>query len=418
MIKQTKYGWVDLSNLTKNKNGNISWKESVGKIIRFQYDNIISVMTIVSYCDDHHVQICVDGHSEIHTIRIASIKNGQFSYILNIPKFHGANKKDIKYTIGDIVNGTLLITGINKGEYKKYSFQCVNDGYCGTASTGYLNKGMGCPVCANKLVIPGINDIATTHPEIARLFDNKKDAENYTAFSNKYTYFRCPSCHTRLYKRIYDVSTHGLSCNACSDGISYPNKVIFNILNQICEKHNSNLQLQLFEPEKTFSWAVNVDCDNFILCGTKRYDFYIPLDDAIIIEAHGRQHFEDVLINKEQKRRLKDEQENDNLKKQLAINNGIKCSNYIVLDCRESSIDFIKKSILASSLPNLLNFTEKDIDWEQSDKFAVSSRVYEACNYWNDKVQNYKEIASIMKLSVNTIRKYIKRGKELGIIST
>lgn len=416
VIKQTKYGWVDLSNLPRKQNDTINWKMSVGTRIKFQYDDIISQILITDYCDEYHVQVRIDGHLDEHIIRIISIKNGQLSRVLNIPKFKGGNKKDVQYNVGDLVNKTLLITGINIGEHNRYTYKCIKDGYCGTISTGSLNKGRGCPVCANKLVIAGINDVATTHPEIAKLFNDHEDAMKYTAFSNKFAYFQCPLCHTKIYKKIRDVSIHGLSCNACSDGISYPNKVIFNMLNQICKKQCDGSQLWSFEPEKTFSWAINVSNESDVLCGVKRYDFYISFDDPIIIEAHGRQHYEEVLIAKEQKRYLKDEQENDILKLNLALNNGIKNSNYIVLDCRESNINFIKKSILASNLPHLLNFKEEDVDWDMCDKFASQSRIFEACQIWNDGIHVIKEIAKQMKISPSSASKYIKKCIDLGLI--
>ena len=47
-------------------------------------------------------------------------------------------------------------------------------------------------------------------------------------------------------------------------------------------------------------------------------------------------------------RTLEEEQENDELKKSLAIKNGIK--DYLVIDCRESEMEFIKSNILKSQL--------------------------------------------------------------------
>lgn len=69
-----------------------------------------------------------------------------------------------------------------------------------------------------------------------------------------------------------------------------------------------------------------------------------------------------------------------------------------------------------SNLPNILHFAESDINWEECDKFATSSRVFEACNYWNNGIHNTKEIASKMKMHRNTIQRYIRKGRKLGLI--
>ena len=77
---------------------------------------------------------------------------------------------------------------------------------------------------------------------------------------------------------------------------------------------------------------------------------------------------------------------------------------------------YIKKSIMSSNLPQLLNFSENDIDWNKCDEFATSSRVYEACCYWNDGIHDYKEIAAIMHMHKGTINRYILKGRELNLI--
>ena len=77
---------------------------------------------------------------------------------------------------------------------------------------------------------------------------------------------------------------------------------------------------------------------------------------------------------------------------------------------------YIKNSIMNSNLPVLLNFDDSKINWKECDRFATSSRVYEACLHWNNGIKNYKDISVIMKMSKDTIRKYIKRGIELGIV--
>lgn len=416
IIRYGRYGWVDFKNLPIKKNGTINWKSSAGKTIDFQYDNIVSTILINRYCDNNHICISIDGYVDNYIIRICSIKNVQLSDVLHVKKTKGNRKNNNQYNVGDIVNNALLITSIDSCGTDKYHYQCIHDGYCGHISYSEINKGRGCPICANKIVVTGINDIATTNPSVALLFEDEKDTKKYTQFSNKYVYFKCPTCGAKLYKKIRDVSTYGLVCNICSDGISYPNKVIFNMLSQVCTVHKNNQQLQFFEPEKTFSWAINVDDNDDGLCGSKRYDFYIPFDDPIIIEAHGRQHIENVWVSLNKMKHVRDEIKNDIIKHDLAIKNGIKENHYIVLDCQKSDINFIKESILSSALPALLNFSADDIDWLQCDKFATSSRVFEACAIWNSGIHKVKDIANNMKVSVTTIYKYIHKGIELGLI--
>ena len=64
----------------------------------------------------------------------------------------------------------------------------------------------------------------------------------------------------------------------------------------------------------------------------------------------------------------------------------------------------------------LLNFTENDINWEECNRIATSSRVYEVCELWNSGNHVINSIATVMKLSGNTIRNYLRRGFELDIL--
>lgn len=76
--------------------------------------------------------------------------------------------------------------------------------------------------------------------------------------------------------------------------------------------------------EKEFSIKTN----NPIM-DIKKYDIYIPLYN-LIVEVHGRQHYEEVDFFKN--RTLAEEQANDRLKQQYALDNGF---NYMVVDYRE-----------------------------------------------------------------------------------
>ena len=84
----------------------------------------------------------------------------------------------------------------------------------------------------------------------------------------------------------------------------------------------------------------------------KRYDIYIPSINCII-ENHGIQHY-----NKGFEfiggRTLEEEQENDKYKKCVANKNGVE--NYIIIDCRKSTKEWVEQSVMQSYLPILLNF--------------------------------------------------------------
>lgn len=410
-IRYNKFGWVDLSELKHNKDGTINWKDSVGCKIHFKYKDINSFLQIAEYKDSNHLYVCIDDQAYKSLICISTLLKGQFGLILK------ERTRDFRYKTGDIVNNLLIVDCYKKNGHKYYAYKCIIDGYEGEIFESNLLKGVGCPVCTNRVVKIGVNDIKTTNPILASLFLNEDDATKYTQYSGKKAYFKCPICGTVFYLTIRDVARLGLSCRKCGDGISYPEKVVYNVLQQVSNLHNGNIHLQKFETQKTFEWSKDIRHSNLKLSGNKIYDFYVPLDSEIIIEANGMQHYEELLYGiSKNARTLDEEQKNDQLKMELAISNGVLSENYIQLDCRYSDINYIKNSIMLSNLPQLLDFTEDQIDWQECNRFATSSRIYEACGLWNNGNHIVRNIANIMKMNRCTIRIYLRRGFELGIL--
>jgi hypothetical protein len=182
--------------------------------------------------------------------------------------------------------------------------------------------------------------------------------------------------------------THGLGC-ICSDGVSFPNKFLCEVLNQL----NVN-----YETEKTFEWSDN-----------KRYDIYIP-DINCIIENHGIQHYEYAFDKlSDNARTLQEEQYNDILKQNMAIMNGV--DYYIVLDCRKSETEWIKKSILNSQLSNIFDFSS--INWDRCLEFASTNLIYEVARLWNDGNVR-RQIQEKLKIGKQTALNYLHRATELG----
>lgn len=232
------------------------------------------------------------------------------------------------------------------------------------------------------------NSIADTDPNLASLFYYEEDAHKHSAHSKKRAYFRCPSCDSKLLKTVSIVRHKGLYCEFCDDSLPLPEKFTVALLKQLGIN---------FEWEKFFEWS-----------DKKIYDFYIE-DKNMIIETHGEQHY-GLGFEYRGGRSLEEEQENDKLKYENAMKNGIE--NYFIIDCRKSELDYLKNSFLNSELINFYDLTY--VDWEECYKSACSQLTHEAWRLWNDGIKQLSEIAKIINVSPETVRRFLKQGVSLG----
>ena len=370
----------------------VDWSNCVGLNVRFIYDDIDDYVEIIGYDNksykvlirykDVEINIATNHFSNCEIGRLLMIRTSEYRY-------------DIGSCIADSSRNLKIIErykdfksrAYKSGEYRKmYKCKCMNCGFDDiTIDEINITHGRGCPVCANKLVIKGINDIATTHKDLIKYFVNIEDAYKYSYGTQKKVLMKCQDCgETKLYA-INKLQKGYLPC-ICSDNISYPNKFIYSILKQLNIKH---------EHEKSFCWS-----------NRKIYDIYI---DSIgcIIENHGEQHYKHTGF----RRQLEIEQANDKLKYEMALNNDIK--HYVVLDCRESNVDWMKKSIMSSELPMLLNFKENDVDWLECENYARKNLIKEICHQW-DSNSKITEFSKLMGYDRNVIRGWLAIGNKNG----
>lgn len=236
---------------------------------------------------------------------------------------------------------------------------------------------------------PYDKSIYNLYPQISEMIyadangNTLKDSDKKHIYSNssKKFYFKCSRCGmiSNECKVLSTVSNNGYSCEFCSDGISIPEKFHIYLLKSL------NVE---FNYQKSFKWSKR-----------KVYDFYIPKYN-LIIETHGIQHYEESARG----RSLKEEQKNDMLKRKLAKNN---VSKYIEVDCRESSLEWIKYNCI-KELSSIFDLSL--VNWDNIWKFCQNSYVVEA---WNLKNRDYtiNEIADKLKVTATTARKYIKSGQ-------
>lgn len=295
----------------------------------------------------------------------------RWDYNLNIKNGKVLSPNDVSFSS----------SGFNK---KGYWFKCLDhpNHEAELKSIRDFTQGKkGCIVCIQ------CNTIEITHPHLATFLVNKEDGLKYSIWSHGEVFLKCPDCGYEKKMRIGTLMRQGFGCPKCSDGISYPNKIMFNLLDQ--------LQLN-FKPEYSPEWM-----------SPKRYDFYIELEDKkYIVEMDGAWHEKDNNMSgqtKEESRII------DNYKDDLAIEHDI---IVIRIDSSRSELEFIKTNILNSKLAQLFNLF--DINWVKCHEYACSSLVRSICDLWNSGVKNTTNIMSILKLGRGSVIRYLKQGSQLG----
>jgi hypothetical protein len=83
---------------------------------------------------------------------------------------------------------------VNSGSTSKAEFRCNKGHIYKTKIASRTSRGVGCSVCANKVIVPGINDLATTHPEVALEADGW-DPTKVVAGNNRHFDWKCEKGH-------------------------------------------------------------------------------------------------------------------------------------------------------------------------------------------------------------------------------
>lgn len=281
---------------------------------------------------------------------------------------------------------------------KPMDFCCEKHNY-NWISTFYevSNNKWGCRYCAiegRRLTNLQKSNLWITRPDIASLLENPEDGYQYFENSKEHTWFLCPDCHSRLYKSIATVRANGLKCNICSDGFSYPNKLMSQIL----------IQLNVtFITEYSPNWI-----------SPRRYDFYFCINNnQYIIEMDGGLGHGKRLYSTDTKT-LQESLEIDYEKDNYAKKHGI---NVIRIDCTKSDIQYIKNNIINSELNQIFNL--ENIDWIKCDILSRQSNLLKVCQlYAKYPFLSYKEMCKIFNMCEDTIRKYIQIGSENGLCNS
>ena len=407
LIENGKCKKVFIEILPKRGKKCISWINSVGYKVHFIYNDIEDDLEIIDYCNKEIIKIkyqnnCTKiGSNKLKCCHLGDI-TGKVTknFKVKIGQTFKDNKRDLT-----IINREHRKDNKNSNlkYYKYHCNKCGNEDWIEESSL--LISKCGCNRCciggSNKKV-DKTNCLATTHPELMKYLVNKEDGYKYSYGSGKKILCKCPDCGFEKEMIISNLTSkykNEFTCPKCGDGTSYPEKIMFNLLKQL----NIKNIIPQYSKINTF-W-----CDRY------RYDFYFKYNnEKYIIETNGEQHYKDNKFKKS----VNEQINIDNIKKELAIKNGIKAENYIVIDCRYSKVEYIKNNILKSRLNDI--FDLDNINWIEIDKQSQKSLVKEICDYWhlhndiNNEGLSTGDILKKFDCKKCSIIKYLKLGTKFG----
>ena len=258
-----------------------------------------------------------------------------------------------------------------------------------TSATNLMYAKSKCPYCSHKILDEN-NNIFATRPDLRKYFVNDEDAKQSFEKSDKVVDFKCPDCGRIKSNKIKNVAINGFHCDYCSDGVSYPNKVIRNFM---CQTPFQNVQFE-YSPD----WAGRYHYDVYFEFDNKKY--VVEMDGEL---GHGKKQYRS-------KKKDIDGKQRDIIKDNLAITHNI---TMIRIDCKESNIEYIKSQMKLSILKDLLNLDL--IDWELIDKQSLNSLLIQVCDYYEKQEKDIFKVSEHFMLNPATVRKYIHRGESLGL---
>lgn len=382
-----------------NKRNGVDWEKNVGRRLDFIFNDECHFLIIKEVCNreaDRHSRniVVVFDNGKEKRLRAERLSQINFCKIYPIDTH--------KFKVGDITKGLQIkkIFSKKKNGYnwnvKMYTVQCSNDGYIFDISETDLDKLVGCPVCSNKRIVSGINDLATTDTWMVQYLKNKDDAIRYAAKSGKETTCKCPICGREKNMTFEVLHRYGFRCDYCSDKISYPNKLMTAVLLQL----EDATKIENYKREYKAEWTQGY-----------LYDHYFLFDNKdTLIEMDGGFHYRNNTLAKQDVSCI---QKRDKIKDKLAFDNGF---NLIRVDCNYISIkdrfNYIVENIKLS-LGNILDLSI--IDWGYCERFASSNLVKEICELYNNGVSRKEIRERYPFVSNTTIGNYLNIGNSCGL---
>lgn len=145
----------------------------------------------------------------------------------------------------------------------KVHWRCKKCGYRYVSTISNKSNGRKCACCQRKIVVPGINDLAKTHPKIAAEWDYERNGDlkpqDVLAGTRRKVFWKCPEGHS-YEASINHRTTPGreTNCPKCNDGrqtsfaeqavFYYVKKLFPDAINRYKEIFGKGMELDIFIP--------------------------------------------------------------------------------------------------------------------------------------------------------------------------
>ncbi|MDO5292101.1 MAG: hypothetical protein Q4F05_05050 [bacterium] len=408
------YNYIEKDTLL-HKGSKVDWINSVGRVVTCVYDNETYEVKIVRY---------FEGQSKL---LIESQKRGPFIISTHemlhcsLGRFLGKFTSEFKVEIGaefhdkdrDIIIMDREYRKMNNKENKDRGWNTRGKWYeyiCNKCSTtdwileSSLLKGGGCSVCNSTSPKPllGYNTVWDLDPYTTKAIGYELARKRTCSSEKDIVYPVCPVCGRQKEKPMKISTIHynqSIGCPFCSDGISYPNKLLHNIV----KFYDNRGAVDEYEFELDPEWAEGKIYDCYIYVNGK--DYLIEMDGGL---GHGKRVMPKAKKNVEQSILI------DEFKDSVAIDNlGVQP---IRIGCDYPTgrrLESIKNNILKSDLRKIFDLSL--LNWEELDNMSQNSLVIEACKIKkNNPLLTTTEIANMMDMKAGTIARYLKKGAAAG----
>ena len=167
--------------------------------------------------------VCDEGHSWETSAMVRGGAHSRCPYCVSQRVWPG--QTDLATLHPELAEEWDRTPGVNVGDPSRVSansnrvvgWKCSRGHRWRTAIANRSRLGSGCPVCANRRVLVGFNDLATTHPQLAQEWhpDNPKTPSEVTAGSSYRATWVCNDAHL-WQSAVGNRTAHDTGCPFCS----------------------------------------------------------------------------------------------------------------------------------------------------------------------------------------------------------